>query len=396
MINRNYIKCDTCDTPIILRVQIGNNEHPVYSFYCPICQEKIEIGLNISTETVSFEYIYKENCSPIEENEDGTIINLSAELPVDERYKNKDKYFPFLFTKKELFGTKKVDFPVIKRVHKNWKNLRRACNLTVSKKHKIANRFIENYEYIYDPDKDNDIFSQLHDFISFFLLPEKYKYIENVLEQSKLDQKKYKQEYLKLFEYFIENIFEKNFQKIINIISKYMENFEALYPILLYIRSEKYIPSEISTSSFSFESLKMFYGNAFELLSNLFELLAIINNIHNGRDFDKFKSMDLKKYKTIDKAKRANPFYDNEVLYHFTEEFNSSIRNASHHDNMKLVSENIILYSSGKPLKEKQMSTREYIISCNKIFINILSIADIMLYFNEFSRIAINKWGFMK
>jgi hypothetical protein len=401
---RTIIKCETCDQYIIPRVLLGHNEHPSYVFSCPNCEEKIELGMNLFPETASWEFLYEENCKPITKNElktaeeEGVVINLTAEFPIHESLRNMDTSFipQLLISQQRLFGRGKYKNRKERPdIHKNWKSLRRAINQSIKGKKTLAKRYLQNYIFFYDnAEEDYDIFSQIHDFITFFLSPEKNKYLVPVLETMRDDQGKSLNEYKRFLHYFIPNLFEMHFQKLINIISKYMDNFESLFPYLLFIRKEEKVPKDVGSSTFDFDELKYFYGELFELISSLFEFFVIINNIHQDRSYNELKTINLRKYKTIDKAKRYEPFKDVPMFLHFAEEFDSTIRNASHHNNFALKDSFTIVYSYGKPLKEKYISVDEYLVKCNMIFINVLSIFDLFLFTNEFSRQIINKWAY--
>ena len=402
---RKIIKCDTCDNYIIARVLLGFNEHPSYSFNCPHCEEKVILDLNLYPKEGKWDFIFKENCidvtteeEAIKGEEEGVIINLSAELPISSQLQGQDMPFTaiMLMRHQELLTKKKQDRSDKQPdIHKNWKYLKRSINQTIKGKMKLAERYIKEYTFIYDHTKsDLDIFSQLHDFISFFIMPNKYIYVENTLKEMYEDQRKYKEEYLKFFKYFTKNLFENNLTKIVELINQYMVNYESLVPFLIYIREEKDIPEDICSTSFDFESLKLFYGQAFELISSLFEFLTIINNIHNGRKFNELESIDLEKYKMTDKANRNKAFSKNPVLSIFSTEFDPSIRNASHHNNFEMKNSETINYKSGKPLKSHDLPTREYLIRCNNIFINLVSIFDLFLFTNEFTRNTIKQWAY--
>jgi hypothetical protein len=47
-----------------------------------------------------------------------------------------------------------------------------------------------------------------------------------------------------------------------------------------------------TASSVNFAMTRMFYGNAFETFSASVDVLAYLNNLSSGRDFDKFKKFD--------------------------------------------------------------------------------------------------------
>jgi hypothetical protein len=48
--------------------------------------------------------------------------------------------------------------------------------------------------------------------------------------------------------------------------------------------------------SADFDRVRMFYGNAFETLADMVDLLAFVTDVALGRDFDKFAVLTVKKY----------------------------------------------------------------------------------------------------
>jgi hypothetical protein len=79
----------------------------------------------------------------------------------------------------------------------------------------------------------------------------------------------------------------------------------------------------------------MFYGNAYELFTSNIVLLALLNNVAKGRRFDRFAEMNLKKYLTVNRASRCNPFADTPELIALCQPLDSTLRNASHHGAIK-------------------------------------------------------------
>jgi predicted RNA-binding Zn-ribbon protein involved in translation (DUF1610 family) len=381
MINRTYIKCNTCNQPITLRVTIAQTKDPEYHFPCNNCGEEIVIGMAIDFENVSFEYIYKNNCIP--GNEEGHIVNLGAHIPIDESLIHKDGFSPFLTMDRSLFGTKKMPFSVPLQFKSNWENLSKAWSQTLKGNKDLALLFLNKYKFIYIEQERGDLFDIIHDFCMYFLLPAPFRYIQSALLQIGEGIRMHPKEYNNFFDsLFIEDAFKNLFPKYLAITKTYMDNYDSLSPLLLYLQSEKEFKGDLTSSSFHFSSLKGFYGDIYELIADAFIFLACINNLNNARPFDSFEQMDLIKYQTLDKANRTNSFKANKELIHFASEFNSKIRNASHHGNISL-NGRIIEYHAGRPLKKYEMTRGEYIKVINQIFINALGILDILLYLNQ-------------
>lgn len=118
----------------------------------------------------------------------------------------------------------------------------------------------------------------------------------------------------------------------------------------------------------------MFYGNAFEELSVELVLPACLNNIKNGRPYDVFAEMELKKYLTIVMQSALNPFRENAGFVLLHDEFDSTIRNASHHGAIRMSRNSIhqIDYRSGDSGVWKSMSYATYLLKCNRIMLCLM------------------------
>ena len=125
-------------------------------------------------------------------------------------------------------------------------------------------------------------------------------------------------------------------------------------------------------ASSAFNKTKMFYGNAFEIMAKNVSIIACLNNIHNGREFDQFEKMNLKKYLEIDNANKINPFKTTQAFKEIVLSFDSTIRNASHHKAIRFDKTNgNIQYRSGGTGAEKSISYTKYLEECCKIMFSI-------------------------
>ena len=140
-------------------------------------------------------------------------------------------------------------------------------------------------------------------------------------------------------------------------------------------------PTGNDVTSINFSKSKMYYGNAFEVYTKNLTVLACLNNVYNGRRFDQFEKMTLKKYLTIDKANRANPFSANPLLAPFAGCLNSSLRNATHHQGARLDKRGVIHYRTGGTGALRQIAYKDYVVACNEItiFLAVLLIHELLL-----------------
>jgi len=144
---------------------------------------------------------------------------------------------------------------------------------------------------------------------------------------------------------------------------------------LMFVQYGLPLPEESQASSKGFNKIKMFYGNAFEILTSNFTVLACLNNILNGREYDKFNTMTLSKYVTIDKAKHGDPFKDTKPFFEFARDLDSALRNASHHGAIKIDrNSQVISYRSAGVGALHTMPYAEYLYKCNEIFLKLAAL----------------------
>jgi hypothetical protein len=169
--------------------------------------------------------------------------------------------------------------------------------------------------------------------------------------------------------------------EIDSIINEIYQNYDLHFQYIISLRSGNDNADNLYFPQNDFASIKQTYGNVYEVFAELIEILACINNIQNKRDYDVFETMNLEKYKTIDKAKRSNCFNSNAELNVFCEEFDSVLRNASHHGHINYdKSVDKIIYYTNSIENSKSMSFQEYLLRINKLFMNFTSLFCIWLF----------------
>jgi len=172
------------------------------------------------------------------------------------------------------------------------------------------------------------------------------------------------------------------FQNYAEIFSEYFKAYGEFNQTLMYVRLGDKLPQDAMATSMDFERTRMFYGNAYEILGSHLDLPAAFNNILAGRPFDQMEKMDLKLYRTINKANRTTCFASNPELSRLVMEYDSTVRNASHHRWFKLNDARTkIAYRSGGTGAVRQMSYAEYLFRCNKLTLQLMVMAAIELWF---------------
>ena len=173
-------------------------------------------------------------------------------------------------------------------------------------------------------------------------------------------------EYSRFQAHFTSSRYDDFLERRLENLREYLDNYDDLIQVYLYVKQEEKIPQDISPSSKKFRDLKMFYGNLYESITSDLDILACVNNILCGRKYDKFQTMDLNKYRTINKANRAKAFKDRNSFSIVIQHLDSKLRNASHHGAMQL-RKNTIRYRSGSGGRARIISYAEYMGLCNQL-----------------------------
>ena len=139
-----------------------------------------------------------------------------------------------------------------------------------------------------------------------------------------------------------------------------------------------------TASSVNFAMTRMFYGNAFETFSASVDVLAYLNNLSSGRDFDKFKILTRRKYLELDKSSRFDAFDMNASFIALCDERDNQLRNASHHGAFQFDQDTqLITYQSGKGGVGaiQTIGYAAYLEKCTKLFLQIMTLlrCEIML-----------------
>jgi len=180
---------------------------------------------------------------------------------------------------------------------------------------------------------------------------------------------------------YLRKLFRQKISFIMETISSIYESFDLHYPIIIWILANQEDKESLYYPFNDFSQIKLSYGDIYEKLAELIFVFAALFNISEGRTFGTFKAMDLKKYEGLDKAKKADPFKSIPEFMLFCEEYDSSLRNASHHGHIQYnKSNNSIQYYTDNIQNMKTITLKEYLIKINKIFINMLSVISIWLF----------------
>lgn len=380
---------------------------PKYTFSCPNCTMDITVGLKIKklpeltemsklTQDEAMKVLYSStqllcidnselNMEPnsLTLDDEQNIINLMGEIPYKKEDEHSSTLFP-IFSAVKNFGTHEIISKQDTLIHDNWKNLRTAWKLSLKRNEKLSKDYRIKYSFFSTKDDDYDLDSEIFDFSLFFVGNKNFSYIENIFKNNLSLINENEKSYYE-FVKFCHTRFIKVEEKIIPIIDKYMTNYETFSPYMVILKNGFDLDiNEYKIDSFNFEELKSFYGECFEVLADLYAIIAGLNNLLNNRKYDEFLEMDMNKYLIIDKAKKSNCFKDNLKLNFLCFEYDSFIRNSSHHSGTRYdYDKNCIVLEAGKPLKEKEMNIEEYVYHSLLIFREVIEANMVLIFYNH-------------
>ncbi len=399
MIVRYDVKCLTCDTPYTLRMQMGHDQVQKHEIVCPNCHEDFTVALDVDFENISFAPRCVENCEESETG--GKIINIDPYSPVPAELRHQDQVFPWLSYAADDLGLREkfAKLPPVERseggatfvdasallgtqhrILDDWAVVKKGWSLALRGNISLAEKQFSAFKHLPPgdpPTLDHVVFA----FCLHLISPGKYQLFSDAASfYAKL--RKTKQPETETFRAFYSSTLRpSNLKAYLEVFSEYFRHFSDYSQTLLYTKNNTLVPEGSEVASTSFRKTKMFYGNAFETLTSGFTVLACLNNIKSGRPYDQFEKMDLAKYRTINKANRANPFQGAPELHAFAECVDSTLRNASHHGAILYdpVSGKV-RYKSGGTGAEHTITYAEYTSKCNEIMLSMAALVALEIF----------------
>ena len=392
MICRIYVRCLTCTGAITARVQVGHESTQPVVIACPHCETELRFRLLLSDPpNVGLEW--EENCE--EGNEEGAVINVGAGFAIAKDKMHLDQYFPSFemepLLKKRLaelqdqLGEEGLDGPSfmdtavhlggVPYAQETWRNAQKVWRLHRSGRHELRDAQIDQFWANAEHD-DRTLEGVLLSFFASFQSPREEQVIRPLLDVLDEAFKANPRELKRLGEDLTGRWIEDRVDGYIDLLQEYFKGYGDFSQTLVYVKMDEPLASDRHASSVDFDTTRMFYGNAFELLGSHLDLVAALFNIIDGRPYDQLSKISLANYRTINKANRAACFSGHAVLAKLTAEYDSAIRNASHHRWFKLdARRESISYRSGGTGALRTMSYAEYLFRCNRLLLQIMALA---------------------
>jgi hypothetical protein len=387
MVVRYYCRCLTCGHPHTLRIAMGHGPTQQHTFQCGGCSQDMTIDVIQRPESTSCDITCSMNCEA--GTEEGLIVNLHPDFPIPEDQLHVDRVFPWLAhvarvgKRQEELGHAspafssledlKAQYSQIQTYPVRWAIVRKAWSLARSGQSALAAQELAKYQ-LRQANSNPRLEDVLFDFCAGLLQSKAPLFVdarallELVFAQSP-------NEVQQLAKWYREHWGQDHLERYFDIFSEYFKDFGEFSQSLLLCQYGLPIGEDEVASSQTFSRTKMFYGNAFEALMSNVEILACINNIQSGRPFDQFASMNLKKYVTINKARRAEPFAATPALAALATGINSTVRNPSHHGAIRLdQSSGMITYRSGGTGATQRMRYIEYLTLCSEMLLQLAAL----------------------
>jgi len=384
VIVREYIKCDTCDHPHIARIQVGHGGRQEHTFHCYNCKEPIILLMHVDNEKVTTAIELLTNCSR-STVANGTPIYLTPDFVADETKIHDPFYFGSFDYFNSIMASGRAQRAVVlsdstpgKNIAQGWNKLKKIWRLEDSKKFEISAPLNEKFSKEYGSESA-DLKSNTWSFLnSTFALD------QNLIDEFNDIATKNKSEFKKFLNFYKTDLRDSHRRSQFEILSEYFDNYKAYSQVFPYVRFNMPIPPAAVATSINFEGIKSFYAKAYEFYAGAICIYTCLNNIKEGRSFDKLKNIDLKAYLGTDKAKRKASFDENEIFSNASSEFDSKMRNASYHNWFFLLSDNkTIEFRSGGTGAVETISYTMYLYRCVRILAQIWQLMAIELIFDE-------------
>lgn len=397
MIIRSYFKCKTCDHSHTLRISVGHDNYQEHQFHCRGCGEPITVGMNVDYEKISAYPVAVSNCT--ESDEEGSVVNLSPLFVIPDELQGDGRAFPSILEMKRLLDAASdeaieasinpTEDPISEWERRgrpapglthDWEFCGRVWSLFLSGNHEVCANYIKRNYIHYRFDTPPYPFEVIYSICARIGRRRASTVYHSLTEQWELAKKRNPNALNSLDKYIVSEHLIHFLESSRTIFSEYILNISDFSQVLMYQDMDIPINEGYTPSSISFDRTKMYYGNSFELLTELFILPATINNILNGRNYDTFERLTLEQYLEIDKSGRHNSFQSNDSLKFLSDDLNNQIRNASHHGNMTLNRQSgFIKYKTRRSSGTQYIKYLDYLMYCNTTTQTIAGIIAFMM-----------------
>ncbi|MGO4396174.1 hypothetical protein AB4Z46_32980 [Variovorax sp. M-6] len=396
MINRYYIRCDTCATHHTLRVQIGYGADQVHRFCCHRCSEPIEFdlyGLANSGPAVTGASL----CEPADEPVEKTSYQyLSTDFVADERSARDPQYFgamDFMDAMSKTPHAKKIlaqrtpeilnepRWFALTDAPSDWKMLQRCWRLERNGQYDLAAQTLTASTRAED---NTSVWMAVLNFTE-----QLFGCNDSLMNEVIAIHKQHTQEFSRLAAAHAYSWAKDWREGQYLIFDAFFKRWAAFSQVYLYVKNSAAMPEKPVSTSVNFEEIRGFYSVAQEFFSKQIGLLTALNNIRLGRPFDKLQNISLDKYLVSDNAKRRDNFTGNPVLMGAASEYDSGLRNAEAHNWVRLQPDgDTLAYRQGNAGDETLLPYARYLFKCTTLLKQICHLMQVEYLLAQDARVV--------
>lgn len=380
MVDHSFVKCNYCKTNILLRFQMGYFDIP-FDFCCPECKVHIHGIKKITNENI----LIINNATQVEEDLDNLdyYADFSIELPHKKitEYESieriaSDGFSPFI-NMVSLFESGEDYFKLVKRMSQflsfrdnTWNKMKPLYDLYFNDKIDLICKPILEIGSHYTVENKLDVAMALHQstIIGFNKILANNALEEFIGVSKKIMNNEKSSEVDKLIGFLKSNkAFDVELRRIIEIYSRWINNFEKYMPIVVISlggNSEKLNKETYGIATTSFEDMKSFYSDSYEVILDMITIVIGLNNIYLRGNYDSFSNRtnvkNFEMYMKQTKSERIKSLIEEETfskcikmdrhvrnaIAHYDYEFDASSQKIFFYDKYKGNENTVELYLS--------------------------------------------------
>ena len=335
------VACSVCGCTIRLRYQVSEIRCPI-KFLCPDC--KTEISGYMQTvwhygreqiEKLPWHYDFKlKNATEIDETTCKYVLELSPDLSTNKIMLDTNDIDQYVLTPfMRQVTNPDINMNLNNRFYKfvecwenEWDNLKVKIDLCYNEKYDVLLPILSrNYNDF--PDDINCIISVHHELILFCnkILPKnilkEYTKLAKKINKLTITQPDVFADFTKLFDFEYSKQLER---KALQLIKVFLDMYPKFLPVFTTLKITEY--KDLGISTMSFEDVKSFYQDAYELILYNLPRIVALNNINCRKDINNFVNLTQDFEEKINSYKSKVNIYRELISEH--DDFSWLINNA--------------------------------------------------------------------
>jgi hypothetical protein len=401
MISRIPLRCLACRHLTTARVQVGHELTQNVAAVCPECFTPFRLRLLLDRPPeVRVEFV--ENCEPTEA--EGRALNIGAGFVISRARMHEEQYFPALELPRpspeeerqiqglqhpERSGPVFVDMTVLlgglPRATELWRLLKNAYRFfRTGQEERMRVLLLELFgdEVV---DDQRTIESAITSFLVRVLKPFGEVGILRVRNEIMRIRALYPVNFGEFLTVFRPLAIER-MDEYLELFDHFFRSYDEFNQAFFYVRRSLQLPDDPYAPSVDFESTKLYYGEAFEVLGSNIDVLVALNNVSEGRSFDRLRTISLQRFRGTSKGGRATAVAANLELAWLVGEYDNGLRNASHHRWLRLSHDRSVLsYREGGNGELVRLSYADYLRRCCAITSHLMVLAalEVLLFLDQ-------------